>query len=77
MSCQVRLGQRVNIVVAHAPHAHLPETEKDTFYEHDPKRCDQCANRNTRLVVGDFNAKLIEPTNEEEREAMGRRTLKV
>jgi hypothetical protein len=46
------------IICAHAPIEEKSETEKDQFYERLGKMYRQCPSYDTKIILGDMNAKV-------------------
>ena len=53
-------GLLANITGSHAPHAHASQKQKHKFYDQLRKFADQFGKQHVHLMLGDFNARLIE-----------------
>ena len=65
----------INIISAYAPPSNAPETEKESFYVSFTTLIRRLKNHDVTIIGGDFNAKLIE-LNEEEQKIFGKHYLK-
>ena len=67
----------LSLLFVYAPQSGQTETEKETFYEDLHQRIKSIPKKGPYLVMGDFNARLQEPDNEEEAEWIGPHTFSV
>ena len=65
----------VSIISIYAPQAGRPEEEKTTFYETLNEVIAKVPKKGPYIIMGDFNAKIQEPDNEEEEEGFGQFTF--
>ena len=65
----------VNIIVAYMPTSVDPTEIKDKTYDNLQNIYDKLKNQGPTYIIGDFNARLIYPNNNTEREAIGNYTM--
>ena len=71
MKRRLNLAKKLDITVAYAPQAEKTKGETYQFYEELSKRMDETPKNNMSLSMGDFNARVIEPTTDIEQSTMG------
>jgi exonuclease III len=61
--CKIRFKGRlknINMLSAYAPTEEKDDTETEEFYDFLSKTCDQIPKYDMLIILGDFNAKLVE-----------------
>ena len=70
----LRSSAPLTIVNVYAPQSGRPEEEKEQFYQQLKEVLSKTNKKGPILIIGDFNARLQEPEDEEEEEWIGEHT---
>ena len=71
IKCRIKLRKTVNLICAYAPTALQTENVRDTFYVQLSNAVAECPKSELKAIGRDFNARLLEPTVEEEGRVIG------
>ena len=69
------MSKKVDFIIAHAQQATKTKEEKDELYRDLQALIDESPKRNIQIIMGDMNAKVISPENDEEEQTMGKYTI--